>query len=170
MFETQGIHYQEFVNQVWYLIFVQHTGDDTLEMIFMVAWCIWFNRNVVQHGSACQLATVVVQKARTLLAKFQGANHVITSPRMKMNDSWTLPTAPNYKVNVDGVVFSHIRGSGVEVVIRDHEGKVVAAMSKKLLQPLGSLEIEAKAMEIGVSFVWDTGIRDVSVLCEASRQ
>ena len=87
-----------------------------------------------------------------------------------MNDSWTLPTAPNYKVNVDGIVFSHIRGSGVEVVIRDHEGKVVAAMSKKLLQPLGSLEIEAKAMEIGVSFVWDTGIRDVSVLCEASRQ
>ena len=39
MVETQGIHYQEFVNQVWYLIFVQHTGDDTLEMIFMVAWC-----------------------------------------------------------------------------------------------------------------------------------
>ena len=108
MVETQGIHYQEFVNQVWYLIFVQHTGDDTLEMIFMVAWCIWFNRNVVQHGSACQLATVVVQKARTLLAKFQGANHVITSPRMKMNDSWTLPMAPNYKLNVDDVVFRHI--------------------------------------------------------------
>ena len=87
-----------------------------------------------------------------------------------MNDSWTLPTAPNYKVNVDGAIFSHIRRSGVGVVIRDHEGKVAATMSKKLLQPLGPLEIEAKAMEIGVSFVWDTGIRDVSVLCEALRQ
>ena len=80
-----------------------------------------------------------------------------------MNDSWTLPTAPNYKVNVDGVVFSHIRGSGVEVVIRDHEGNVVAAMSKKLLQPLGLVEIEVKVMEIGVFFAWNAGIRDVVV-------
>ena len=28
VFETQGIHYQEFVDLVWYLIFVQHAGDD----------------------------------------------------------------------------------------------------------------------------------------------
>ena len=36
-------------------------------------------------------------------------------------------------------------------------------MSKKLLQPLGPQEIEAKAMKIGVSFVWNTSIRDVVV-------
>ena len=58
---------------------------------------------------------MVVQKAQTLLAEFQGANHVIASPRMEMNDSWTLPTTPNYKVNVDGTIFSHIWGSGVGV-------------------------------------------------------
>ena len=50
-----------------------------------------------------------------------------------MNELWTLPTAPNYKVNVDGVVFSHIQGFGVGVVICDHEGRVAVAMSKKLL-------------------------------------
>ena len=48
-------------------------------------------------------------------------------------------------------------------MIRDHEGRVAVAMSKKLLQPLGPLEIEAKDMEIGVSFAWDIGIRDVVV-------
>ena len=137
MFETQGIYYQGFVDLVWYLIFIQHAEDDTLEMIFMVVWCMWFNRNVVQHGSVRQLAIVVVQKARTLLAEFQGANHVIASLRMEMNDSWTLPTAPNYKVNVDGAVFSHMRGSGVRVVIRDHEGRVATVMSKKLYWDYG---------------------------------
>ena len=36
-------------------------------------------------------------------------------------------------------------------------------MSKKLHQPLGPLEIEVKAMKIGVSFVWNASIRDVVV-------
>ena len=67
-------------------------------------------------------------KAQTLLAKFQGANHVITSSRMEMNDSCTLPMAPNYKLNVDDVVFRHIQGFRVEVWICDREGR--AAMSK----------------------------------------
>ena len=106
---------------------------------------------------------MVVPKARTLLAKFQGANHVIASPRMEMNDLWTLPMAPNYKVNMDVAVFSHIRGFGVGVVICDHEGRVAVAMSKKLLQPLGLVEIEVKVMEIGVFFAWNAGIRDVVV-------
>ena len=47
-----------------------------------------------------------------------------------MNDSWTLPMAPNYKLNVDDVVFRHIQGFRVEVWICDHEGRVATAMSK----------------------------------------
>ena len=47
------------------------------------------------------------------------------------------------------------------MVIRDHVGRVTAALSKIVHQPLGPLEIEAKAMEEGVTFAWDEGIRDV---------
>ena len=36
----------------------------------MVAWCMWFNRNAIRHGSVLQSAIVVVQKAQTLLAEF----------------------------------------------------------------------------------------------------
>ena len=55
------------------------------------------------HVSIRQSVTMVVQKARAMLVEFQVANHVIALPRMEMTDSWTLPTAPNYKMNVDGV-------------------------------------------------------------------
>ena len=47
------------------------------------------------------------------------------------------------------------------MVIRDHAGRVTAALNKIVHQPLGPLEIEAKAMEEGVTFAWDAGIRDV---------
>ena len=36
-------------------------------------------------------------------------------------------------------------------------------MSKKLYAHLGPLEIEAKALEEGVSFAWDVSIRDLVV-------
>ena len=45
IFETQGVRYNEFVNLVWYLIFIQHVGNDFLEMLFMIAWSMWHNRN-----------------------------------------------------------------------------------------------------------------------------
>ena len=47
------------------------------------------------------------------------------------------------------------------MVIRDHAGRVTTALNKIVHQPLGPLEIEAKAMEEGVTFAWDAGIRDV---------
>ena len=37
----------------------------------------------------------------------------------------------------------------------------MTALSKIVHQPLGPLEIETKAMEEGVTFAWDVGIRDV---------
>ena len=78
-----------------------------------------------------------------------------------MQESWAALIAPSYKVNVDGVVFSQSFQAGVGVVIRDHVGKVITALSKQFQQLLGPLEIEAKAMEVGVSFAWDVGIREV---------
>ena len=53
------------------------------------------------------------------------------------------------------------------VVIRDDEGRVIAALSKEVQQPPGPLETEAKAMEVGVSFAWDVGIKEVILECDS---
>ena len=39
-FDTQGVRYLEFMDLMWYLIFVQHVGNDILEMLLMIAWCM----------------------------------------------------------------------------------------------------------------------------------
>ena len=41
---------------------------------------------------------------------------------------------------------------GIGVVICDHEGLVIAAMSKHLSLPLGPLEVEMKAMDEAMLF------------------
>ena len=47
------------------------------------------------------------------------------------------------------------------MVIRDHDGRVTTTLSKIVHQPLGPLQMGAKAMEERVTFALDVGIRDV---------
>ncbi|XP_075657844.1 uncharacterized protein LOC142627833 [Castanea sativa] len=51
----------------------------------------------------------------------------------------------------------------VGVVIRDSNGLIVAALSKKFHSHLGVLEVEAKAFEAGLNFAMDVGISDFTV-------
>ena len=44
---------------------------------------------------------------------------------------------------------------------------MIVALSKQVQQPLGPLEIEAKAMEVGVLFDWDVSIREVIFECDS---
>ena len=85
------------------------------------------------------------------------ANHCIKIKTPEVNVGWVFPQQPWLKVNVDGAVFERQRAAGVGVVIRDHLRLVRAALSMKIHAPLGSLEIEAKAMEEGMRFAWDHG-------------
>ncbi|XP_075645647.1 protein neprosin-like [Castanea sativa] len=73
---------------------------------------------------------------------------------------WSPPTRPRYKINVDGSVFSTLESVGVGVLIRDSEGQVIAVLSKKINAPLGALEVEARAVEVGLEFARDTGVHD----------
>ena len=50
------------------------------------------------------------------------------------------------------------------MVVCDGEGNVLAAMSKRVLAPLATLEAEAKSMEAAVQFAWEMGFRDI--VCE----
>ena len=74
---------------------------------------------------------------------------------------WTLPNFPWYKINIDATVFVVSKSVGIGVVVRDHEGSVVAALSMRMPLPLGLLEAEAKAMHEVVTFAKDIGLQDV---------
>ncbi|XP_075645055.1 uncharacterized protein LOC142616051 [Castanea sativa] len=81
--DTHGIYYRDFIDFIWYLIFVQHAG-----------------------------------------------------------------------------LFPNLKAVGIGVIIRDHEGSVIAALSKHLPLQLGPLEAEGKPMDEAVLFPWDVGIRE----------
>ena len=92
------------------------------------------------------------------MEEFQIANEVPQATRVSASE---VVRSGCYKVNVDGAVFSKRKQVGVGVVICDSFGEVVVALSKKMVLLLGTLKIEATALEEGVQFVRDVGVRDV---------
>ena len=89
------------------------------------------------------------------LLQFKEANEATTATAPVQSESglqqtWLPPSNQLYKVNVDGVIFKERNESGVGVIICDVNGLVMAAMCKKFHAPLGPLEVEAKAFELGL--------------------
>ena len=87
-----------------------------------------------------------------MLDEFQEANkQPLALTRQPPNEiKWSPPQPGHYKVNVDGAVFSKRKKVGIGVIIRDSAGMMIAILNQELPLPLSALEIEAKAMEIGV--------------------
>lgn len=110
------------------------------------------------------LATAAIYgTAMTMLQEYYAAQDSVSQTRdvSPCQTKWTLPPSGWYKVNTDGAVFSKQKWAGIGVIARDKQGRVVAAMSKRLQVSLGALEIEAKALEAAVIFAKDIGVQKV---------
>lgn len=74
--------------------------------------------------------------------------------------SWCPPTAPQLKVSVAGATFLAQGATGIGVIVGNDKGEVLAALSRRLSEPLEAIEGEAKAFEARVQFVKDICIQD----------
>ncbi|XP_075653880.1 uncharacterized protein LOC142624231 [Castanea sativa] len=139
----------------------KHMGNDLIELIITIVWCMWYNSNKARLGSTRQTCHELIHKARSILDEFQLAHLAQPLFKEKADARWIPPSDPWYKANVDAALFPDLHTIGIGVIIRDHEGSVVVALSKHLPLSLGLLEAEAKAADEAISVAWDLGDREV---------
>ena len=60
-------------------------------------------------------------------------------------------------------MFKEQKSAGVGIIIRDGAGQLIGAYSKKITAPLGAIEVEAKAVEMGLQFAKDMSIQDFTL-------
>ncbi|KAL5779545.1 hypothetical protein ACOSQ2_010282 [Xanthoceras sorbifolium] len=103
----------------------------------MILWGVWSERNVVFHSKSPRVSADLVSWSLSLLREFQSTQKVFGSPppppRKPCSASWSPPLAGSLKLNTNAAVKSGFSVMGSGTVMRDSQGKVVAASAKPLL-------------------------------------
>ena len=126
------------------------------------AWALWGNRNDVRHGRKRKDERMLLHWAVQYLEKYRVAIELLPSAQESVQHVQRrfLPPVSVFKFNIDDAVFAKLNSVGVGVMVRDWNGQFLVAMSRKIHAPLGPLEAEAKAFELGLQFAKQLGIID----------
>ncbi|KAK9272861.1 hypothetical protein L1049_003239 [Liquidambar formosana] len=136
-------------------------GTDNMVQVVMVMWMMWNNRNWLLHEGKRMEPQQLIERANTLLQDFikiQGEGRTVG---VKISARWRPPTTGTYKVNVDGARFDDKKSVGLGVVVRDFEGQLIAAASKRMDGLFPPAQVEAVAMCFAMDFVRDQSLRSV---------
>ncbi|KAL5738018.1 hypothetical protein ACOSP7_030779 [Xanthoceras sorbifolium] len=108
-----------------------------LEEFCMILWGVWSERNAICHSKSPRVSVDLVSWSLSLLSEFQGTQKVFGSPlqppRQPCSSPWSPPPAGSLKLNSDAAVKPGCSMMGSGAVVRDSQGKVVAASAKPLL-------------------------------------
>ena len=120
-------------------------------------------RNALKHGGQHKDAGCILKEAADYVIEFRQENLCLNEPSNPPIAHWTPPRCGWYKINVDGAVFKKSGSCGVRVVIRNEEGLLMGAISKRVELPLKALEVEARVVQESIQLAWELGLREVII-------
>ncbi|XP_050247979.1 uncharacterized protein LOC126695321 [Quercus robur] len=134
-----------FMDMLWYVVMVAQWEweHSDVEKLIVVAWALWSNRNECRNRGVKKSCQALLQGALEYLDAYQACVVELGNPKQ--------PVEPEHRL------------AGVGILIRDAEGHLIGACSKKLEAPLGAIEAEAKAVELGLLFARDLSIQDFTL-------
>nr|POE69982.1 putative mitochondrial protein [Quercus suber] len=107
-----------------------------VERFAVIAWSIWYKRNAIRIGSSSLPRTQIHVDALERLNEFHQAQDIpMVSHQPSTPVHWCPPPNSWCKVNFDGAIFQELGAASIGIVIRDHEGKVIGAMSEHIALP-----------------------------------
>ena len=154
-----------FKEMLWCLMMDEKSSLENIELLLTCVWAMWSNKNEVRHGGTRKDGRTLFLWAMQYLDEYRAAVDLLSVPQMSVQhvQTWIPPTALCLKFNVDAAVFAELHSVGVGIIAQDWNDRFVAAMCRKIQAPLGPVEAESKAVEVGLQFVRKLGVLDLTI-------
>uniref|UniRef100_A0A803NW04 Reverse transcriptase domain-containing protein n=1 Tax=Cannabis sativa TaxID=3483 RepID=A0A803NW04_CANSA len=169
-------------------------SQEEFELLLCIMWVIWIDRNKIIHGDMNKDATAMALYAITYMNNYIKANSTkpptatLSSPSaanpshtatdanvaaMKARPTagvpWTPPLLNKLKLNVDAAINTTDKILGIGAIVRNHDGQVVAALSKPVQGCFRSDEMEAKALFHALNWITQLSLKIDYVETDALR-
>ncbi|KAK9278236.1 hypothetical protein L1049_027798 [Liquidambar formosana] len=126
-------------------------------------WAIWHNRNLVVFEGVRKEPQYTAYVAQRYLAEFMAVQEGGMAGPKGPSVRWKPPAVGRFKLNADGALFKEASCVGFGVMVRDHEGQIIAAASKRKIGLFNVPYIEAMAIQFAAEFARDLDLRDVDL-------
>ncbi|KAK6151721.1 hypothetical protein DH2020_014356 [Rehmannia glutinosa] len=147
----------------WIVWMAENLNDESHSMFVMLLWSLWRGRNlqIFQGKRVDQIWCLELAASR--LEEYTVLNTRLRVPiqrPVEKNEKWEPPNFPAIKINSDASIVAEV-GTGMGLILRDHEGQVQGALSKFQTINMAVDEAEAWACREGVQLALAKGIRNV---------
>ena len=129
------------------------------ELFGTTAWFIWTHRNKVRLREKTLPLSSIGEVAKNLLQQVRAVREVRCLDKQPRRRKWVPPAAGDFKANFVGAWFNENEEAGIDVVVRDSSGQVLAALAKKKKKPHNVECLEMMAMRRVVIFAQEIGLQ-----------
>nr|XP_023885130.1 uncharacterized protein LOC111997285 [Quercus suber] len=133
-------------------------GNKDPKLFSLVIWNLWNHRNNLRLGKAALPLDKILEHSQERQIEALTSPATSSLHRSQQQASWSPPNAPQCKINYDATTFAKGNKAGLEVVIRNSEGLVMASLTQQLPLPATMIEIEALATQRVIELALEIGL------------
>ena len=144
------------------LVWKVQSKPNLFPLFAVTAWAVWHHRNKSQLQAATIPLNQVARFAESYLRSFV-VGHSQRLPPVSSSVGpvkWKPPSACLVKINFDGALFRESDCAALSVVICNSDGKVLAALSEKIMKPQSAELVEILAARRAVLFSCDSSFHN----------
>ncbi|KAF8399913.1 hypothetical protein HHK36_015783 [Tetracentron sinense] len=145
----------------WALEMYEWTDEERLTKFLVTAWAIWKSQNGLIFKGDKKDPMYTALFASSFLQDYVEAQEKLEVSEIKHPVRWSSPMECCYKINVDSATFLEAEASGIGIIIMNHKGEVMAAMSKRISIHYSAKVVEAMAAREGLNFARVLGFQHV---------
>ncbi|KAL6222321.1 hypothetical protein ACLB2K_005713 [Fragaria x ananassa] len=134
----------------WIEAVMEVSNQHELEVFLISLSAIWYERNkLVWEGGDCNPSHMVVW-ALQFLEDYQRLHVRPKKKGRRLTTKWSCPPSGRLKINVDGAYKKEEGTGGLGVIVRDEQGRCVAALSRHVYHAQSALHVEAETLQAGL--------------------